>query len=135
MGDRGMKNVNSIIIEGRLTKDPEKKAVGQHTLVKCTIANNRDSKDKKIVNFVNIEAWNANGKAFDYLKKGNPVRVIGELKTDTYEKDGHKVYSFGILCHTVEFVSDGKADIKGGGSNAKQEPAHPESSFDDDIPF
>jgi single-strand DNA-binding protein len=122
-----MKNTNVFILEGRLTRDPEKRQAGGTDLYKSTIANNRDSKDKKIVNFVDIEAWGNVGKPFDYLKKGQPVRCVGELKTGSYEKDGVTIKTFGLLCHSVEFVSDGKkSDTQQGAQSG---------DFEDDIPF
>lgn len=105
-----MNNLNSIIIEGNLTRDPEYHATPRGTPV-CTfsVATNRfykqDNEQQKEVSFFNVETW---AKVADscnqYLNKGRGVRVIGRLKQDRWVgQDGKNRDRIKIVAEHVEF--------------------------------
>lgn len=105
-----MNNLNSIIIEGNLTRDPDYKETPKGTPV-CTlsVASNRyykaDNETKQEVSFFNVETW---AKLADtcnqYLSKGRGVRVIGRLKQERWTtQDGQNRERVKIVAEHVEF--------------------------------
>lgn len=97
-----MNNLNQILIEGNLVRNPEMKYTPKGTPL-CTfaVASNRfikqDDEFQKEVSFFDITAWsqlaeNCNSN----LAKGRGVRVIGRLQQDRWQdpegKQRSKVY-------------------------------------------
>ena len=85
-----MNNLNSILLEGNLVRDPDLKATPSGTPV-CTfsVASNRWYKQneqlEKEVSFFDVEAWSKLAQTCgDTLKKGRGVRVVGRLKQDRW---------------------------------------------------
>jgi len=86
-----------------------------------------------------------------YVGKGRLVAVTGRIHTDSYEKDGRKVYTTEVYADRVEFLDrgdrqgsgSGSYGGSGGGYGASSAPASSEPSVpggfekltDDDIPF
>ncbi len=109
-----MNNLNSVLIEGNLVKDPERSVLEKGTiLTKFTIAVNRMRKEgqEKVqdVMYILIETW---GKLAEncaqYLHKGEKVRVVGYLKQSRWT-DGDKYLSrYSINSEHVEFISNKK---------------------------
>jgi len=96
--------LNSTIIGGNLTADPESREVAQgHILTKFRIANNY-GQDR--VSFINVECWGKTAEVCrQYLEKGSGVVVQGELIVDTYEdKEGNKRNKAFVKAHKVEFL-------------------------------
>lgn len=131
--------MNTCILIGNLTRDPEKKAT-QSGVAACsfTIAVNRPkAKDgTQQADYFNIITWRTLAEnCARYLAKGKKVGVVGELRTRSYEKDGRKVYVTEIQANSVEFLTPlGQMDSTG---EAVHQPGI--NSFtqvnDDDLPF
>lgn len=108
------KNINTIIVEGHLARDPEitytTSGVG---ISKFSIANNRDYKDKnnqeiKVVNFFDIETWgNQADNCQKFLKKGSHVLVEGELVQDKWvdQQTGQNKTKLKVKASFVNFLS------------------------------
>lgn len=89
--------MNSVSLVGNLTRDPAYFAQDDKSFVaKFDIATEvgyDTEKKEQRVEFVPITAFGI-GEAFKpYLKKGRKVSVIGRVGTDSYEKDGNKIYA------------------------------------------
>ena len=105
-----MNSLNSILIEGNLTKDPKLTETPKGTSV-CTfsVASNRyykqDNEAQQEVSFFDVEAWAGLGENCDeYLKKGRGVRVVGRLKQDRWkDSDGKSQARVKIVAEHVEF--------------------------------
>ena len=104
-----MNNLNSILLEGNLTKDPLTKTFDNSMLCTFVIASNRsykkDDEYHKEVSYFSIESW---GKTAEncgkYLTKGSGVRVVGRLKQDRWEDDGEKMHQkTKIVAEHVDF--------------------------------
>ncbi len=105
-----MNNLNSVIVEGNLTKDPTSQTTPSGKLVcKFTIANNRYYKvgdeNQQEVSFFTVETW---GKVADscaeYLKKGRGVRVVGRLKQERWrDQDDNARERAVLVAEHVEF--------------------------------
>ena len=87
-----MNSLNSVLVEGNLTRDPELAYTTKGTAVcKFSIANNRyirgkeDEKAQEEVSYFDIVAFARLAEVCgEYLKKGRGVRVIGRLKQDRW---------------------------------------------------
>jgi len=77
-------------IIGNLTSDVVVKTLdGGNKIAEFGIAVNTKRKDKELVTFLQVKAWNKKADtAAQYLKKGKPVYVVGQIETETWEKDG-----------------------------------------------
>ena len=105
-----MNNLNSILIEGNLVRDPLYKTTQKGTpLCTFTIASNRffkqDSGMEKEVNFFDVESWSKlaeNSHAQGH--KGRGVRVVGRLKQERWNgPDGKTQSRIFIVAEHIEF--------------------------------
>ncbi len=86
-----MNDLNSVLLEGNLTRDPESTVTkGWTTLCTFSIGVNRqyniDDEKKEEVSFFEIETWGRLAEnCFEYLSKGRGVRVVGRLKQFRWE--------------------------------------------------
>jgi len=105
-----MNSLNSILIEGNLTRDPELKATPKGTPVcSFSVASNRfykqDQEYQKEVSFFDVETWAKLAESCaEYLEKGRGVRVVGRLKQDRWQDaDGNPRSKVKIVAEHVEF--------------------------------
>lgn len=103
-------NLNSIIMEGNLTRDPQLSHTGKGTSVcNFSIASNRFFKNAEEtiqeVAFIDIEAWAKLGEiCAERLDKGRGVRVVGRIKQDRWEDNDGKTHNkHKIVAEHVEF--------------------------------
>ena len=112
-----MNNLNSILIEGNLVRDPNFRTTSKGTSV-CTfsLASNRyfkqDSGMEKEVSFFEVETWAKLAEACSNLgKKGRGVRVVGRLKQDRWTgNDGKQHSKVSIVAEHVEFRPEFKKE-------------------------
>jgi single-strand DNA-binding protein len=105
-----MNNLNSILIEGSLVRDPLLRSTPRGASV-CTftLASSRsfkqDSGLEKEVGFFDVEAWGRlAGACHDQGCKGRCVRVVGRLKQDRWTDDDGKPHSrISVVAEHVEF--------------------------------
>lgn len=109
-------NANIIVIEGRLTKDPNfMKTKNGKSLCKFSIANNRyyytERGLQKEVYFFDLISWgNKAEKVASTLNKGSHVLISGELRQNSYlTKEGIKRNSIYILA--LEIKNLGKQSL------------------------
>jgi len=110
-----MNNLNSVLIEGNMVRDPLIRSTSKGTSVcNFTIASNRfykqESGFEKEVGFFDVEAWGKLGDACGNLgRKGRGVRVVGRLKQDRWTgNDGKNHNKVAIVAEHVEYRSDFK---------------------------
>lgn len=103
--------MNSIILIGRLTKDPELRYTQAGKAVcSFTLAVDRPySGEKKEADFINIVVWNKVGEnCAQYLSKGRKAAVQGRLQIRNHEDDnGKKKYITEVVANSVEFLEFG----------------------------
>jgi len=127
-----MNNLNSIIIEGNLTRDPLLRSTPKGTSV-CTLslASNRfykqDSGFEKEVSFFDVETWAKLAEAcYNKGKKGRGIRVVGRLKQDRWNgTDGKQHSKVSIIAEHVEFRPEFK-------KNEEVKPSLAEEAADED---
>lgn len=148
-----MAGVNKVIIIGRLGMDPEVKAVGQaSTVCRLNIATSeswlgKDGQKQERTEWHRVNVW---GKLAEicgkYLAKGRQVYIEGKLQTNSYEKNGVKMYSTEIVASTVQFLGSAPEGSRPGAGPTENNATDfmnnmpdfgPEPSFNqtDDIPF
>jgi single-strand DNA-binding protein len=116
-----MNNLNSILIEGNLVRDPLLRSTPKGTQV-CTfsLASNRffrqDSGLEKEVSFFDVETWaKLAEQCYNLGRKGRGVRVVGRLKQDRWNDAGGKSHSrVSIVAEHVEFRPEFKKDDTAG---------------------
>lgn len=115
--EQSMNNLNSILLEGNLTRDPELSYTPSGTAVcRFSIAVNRSYKLNEEyqdeVSFFDIEIWSRQAEVCaEYLKKGRGVRVVGRLKQDRWtDSDGNTRSKVKIVGEHVEFKPERKND-------------------------
>lgn len=112
--------MNSVILVGRLTKDPEVKYLGEKSILvtNFTLAVDRKSKKEskgQKTDFIRIEAWKeAADICANKIKKGNLVSVKGELRIDEYlDKEENRRYSTKITTYNVTLLEHSKKQVNG----------------------
>lgn len=141
--------MNSVILIGRLTKDPELRFVAGSgkAVATFTLAVDRPFAKEKTADFFKIVVWGKTGEnTANYLKKGSQAGVKGILTNRSYDdNDGQKKYITEVVADTVEFLSRSENGNSGNTQsqskdNAPWKPSNDFAGFmeltgDDDLPF
>ena len=120
--------MNTVILMGRLTRDPEVRytsgersmAVARYTLAVDRRGRN-NSGDQQTADFINIVAFDKAGEfAERYFRQGMRVLVSGRIQTgNSTHREGQKVYATEIVASRQEIaVSKGAGSGSGSGSSA-----------------
>lgn len=135
-----MAGVNRVILIGHLGADPEVRytangaAVAKFRLATTEKFTDRQGNRQERTEWHRVTAW---GKLAEicgqYLAKGKLVYIEGRIRSDTWEQEGVKRYSY-------EIVADNMTMLSGGPRGQEREPeppfAPPEGGVpEDDIPF
>jgi len=114
-----MNNLNSILIEGNLVRDPLIRTTPKGTQIcMMSLASNRyykiDSGYEKEVSFFEIESWSKLAEAcYNKAHKGRGIRVVGRLKQSRWnDADGKSRSKVIIVAEHVEFRPDNKKEAK-----------------------
>ncbi len=138
--------MNSVILIGRLTRDPELRYTSgsQMAVAKFSIAVDRPTRQGKEreADFPRITVFGKQAENCErYLAKGRMVGIQGRLQTGSYQdKDGKTVYTTDVIADRVEFLEWGDRKETGssfGGSQqsyATQESASSTVEFDSAEP-
>lgn len=107
--------LNKIIIQGRLTTDPELRYTQNQTAVASfTVAVERDysQNGEKETDFVSCVAWRSTGEFVNkYFHKGNMIIVDGRLQSRKWtDKDGNKRVSWEINAEHCYFGESKRSD-------------------------
>jgi single-strand DNA-binding protein len=138
---------HTIIVAGHLGRDPELRYTGDGTPVaNFSVASSRrysrqDGTSREETVWFRVTVWRRQAEICNqYLQKGRPVLVEGELKPDPETggprmwkgNDGTTRASYEITARTVRFLGGrGDAAPEGGASDALEAPPAEE----DEIPF
>lgn len=105
-----MHNLNSLIIEGNVVRDPVIKATSKGTpLCMFSIASNRffrqEDKTTQETSFFDVETWSRLAELCgENCTKGRGVRVVGRLKQDRWIGTDGKHYSkIKVVAEHIEF--------------------------------
>lgn len=127
------KNINSVVIVGRLVSDATVKTFQNGGgIINFTIASNETKKVndnyEEYANFIDCSYSSKGAESFSqYLKKGQVVACNGSLHQDRWEKDGNKQSRIVVRCTDVELLGS-----KGDGTKTNSVD---NEGFKEDIPF
>ena len=132
--------MNSVVLIGRLTKDPEVRYTTGTQMAVCTftVAIDRPVKagGDKQTDFPRVICFGRQAENCErFLAKGRLVGIQGRIQTGSYtNKDGATAYTTDVVADRVEFLEWG--DRKQSASAAGQEDVHEGfTEIDEDIPF
>jgi len=134
-------NLNKVLIAGRLTRDPEGKALpsGQNicnfSIATSSSYKTKEGETKETTEFHNVVVFGgAAENSARFLRKGAIALVEGKLQTRSWDKDGVKQYRTEILADRVQF-----GPRVSGSQESKAETVVPDYPVEeinpDDIPF
>lgn len=146
--------MNSVVLVGRLARDPELRVIPQTetSVTNFTVAVDRPySKDKeKTADFIRCVCYGKQAEFCErYFTKGKMIGIQGRIQERSYQdKNGETKYITEVIANNIEFVG-GKGDSPAGssdyGSAPRTAPAPETTSAlpegfqaledDDDIPF
>lgn len=105
-----MSDTNSVVIIGRLGKDPDFKTLQNGTPV-CTftLAVSRtwmkEKQKQEEVSWIPCVAWSSTAESVStYCKKGHRVCVNGRIQSRQYESKGEKKTVIEVVVGTVQFL-------------------------------
>ncbi len=120
-----MANLNKVLLIGNLTRDPEVRYTPKGTAVgDLGIAINdsykaQDGTVKETVTYINIEVWGRQAETCkQYLTKGRPIFVEGQLRLDQWEQDGQKKSMLRVRADRVQFLGAGGSGAGGSGGGS-----------------
>ena len=140
--------MNSVVLIGRLTRDPEVRYTAGTQMAVCTftVAIDRPVRAgaEKQTDFPRVTVFGKQAENCErFLAKGRLVGVQGRIQTGSYtNKDGATVYTTDVVADRVEFLEWGDRPSGQGMSSGQQYRAQavdeaPEgfAAIDEDIPF
>ena len=119
--------MNSVILTGRLTRDPELRYTSgsQMAVAKFSIAVDRPVRQGKEreADFPRITVFGKQAENCErYLAKGRMVGIQGRIQTGSYQdRDGKTVYTTDVIADRVEFLEWGDRKDQGASSGGSQQ--------------
>ena len=135
-------NTNLVSIIGRLTRDPEARALASGSnLAEIGIAVNSASKQsdgsyEDEAHFFNCTAWNNTADTImRFCHKGDRVSILGRLQQQRWDDaSGGKRERVSIVINSIEFLTT-KAESAARGTQATAPPLNPGTPADEEVPF
>ena len=128
---------NGVWFIGRSTRDAETKAVGSSTVTTFRLVSNerikrRSGEYEDKPTYIDCEVWNNSATfAYENIKKGTPVHVVGKLETDEWEKDGQRRSKLKIYVMRLQVDRPKQSEQ----SEAEPVGAAAKSDGDNELPF
>ncbi len=109
------KSINSVILMGRLTRDPEMRTTsGGKSVTSFSLAVDRGGQEDT-ADFFDITAWEKLGELVNqYLSKGRRCLVQGRLTYRQWEQDGQKRSKVEVVATDVTFLDGPNGNNEGG---------------------
>lgn len=148
--------INSTVLVGRLTRDPELKYTGNNVAVASfSLAVNRNFKDangEREADFINCVIWRQQAENLtNWAKKGALIGITGRIQTRSYEnQQGQRVYVTEVVAENFQML-ESRAVRESGNANDgyNQQPQQQTPNFgrsnqmqgnpmdiqDSDLPF
>lgn len=137
--------LNSVVLVGRLTKDPELRYTPSNQAVATfSLAVKRPFKNQngeREADFINCAIWRQQAENLaNWAKKGALIGITGRIQTRNFEnQQGQRVYVTEVVADSFQLLESRK-DREGGQSQGYSQPdfgrqAEPMDISDDDLPF
>lgn len=138
--------MNSVVLIGRLARDPELSYTPNTQTAACRITlavdKPRKNGEDQGADFIRVTVWGAQAENCNkYLSKGRQVAVRGRISTGSYNKNGQTVYTTDVIAEQVEFLGGGGENLRSnarntdGGSNYQPERETGFAQFNEPLPF
>ena len=135
--------MNLIVLQGRLTRDPEVRYTpdSQLAIASFSVAvdrgKNKNGEDMG-ADFIPVKVFGKQAENCErFLGKGCRVSVQGRIQTGSYEdKNGQKVFTTDVIAQRVEFIDFKEKTPQNANQGAwNDNPPGYSSLSEDDIPF
>jgi len=128
------RDLNKVILIGRLTRDPEMKVVSNTSVANFSVANNNtymsNGQKKEEVNYFDCEVWGKLAEIFrDYAKKGKQILLEGRLHQSTWDTpDGKKASKIRIRVDNFQLLGGRDEGQVGGRQSQNSSDSEPNYS-------
>lgn len=120
----------NVTVAGRLTKDAELRQAGNSQVCGFSVAADTGFGDKKQAHFFSCSLWGNQGAAIaQYLKKGNPVTVIGEMSEREYDGKQYKE----IRVNSIKLQGSRNDNQQNNQGYNNQQSAQPQQGFNNQM--
>ena len=141
--------MNLVVLNGRLTRDPELKfgqsgkAYSRFSIAVDRPFQSNADKNSQTADFINCVAFGKTAEFIgEYFRKGRKILLNGKLQMSQYESEGKKVTTYVVVVDSVEFgeakANSGTADTSSYGhseskstNNVMETPVFDDNSSDD----
>jgi single-strand DNA-binding protein len=140
-----MSDINRVVLTGRLTRDPELKALPDGTpVLALRLAFSTRKRDAQgqwgdVSNYIDVSMFGTRADSLSrILEKGRLVGVDGKLRWREWESDAGKRSAIDITADTIELLGgrgEGGSQSEGDYSAPAPTSAPKPEVFEDDIPF
>ena len=139
-----MNQLNVVLIEGNLSRDPELRYTRSGSAVaNFSIGSNRrwkqDGEQKEEVSFIDVTTFGKLAEVCqEYLSKGRGVRVHGRIKQERWEDDSAQRRSrVVVIADSVDFMPQRRESNGGGEPQQQDDDAAPQFGGPqfEDVPF
>lgn len=141
--------INSVVLMGRLTYDPELRSTPSGvSVIRFQIACDRrfqGSDEERKADFIDVTAWRQTAEFISrYFHKGSMIAVEGSIQTENFtDKDGNKRKSVQVVANNVSFCgSKAESDTTSDTPFNQPAPNYADNSDfeeitddEDDLPF
>lgn len=133
--------MNTVVLVGRLTKEPELKYTQSDSpvaILRFSLAVDRKSKkQEQKADFPSCIAFGKTAEVISqYCRKGSKIGIVGSLQTGFYTgRDGRKVYTTDVVVDSMEFMTSRAESEAESATEAPQEPPQFKPAIDEDLPF
>lgn len=132
--------LNTVILMGRLTADPELRTTSSNlSVLSFSVAVDRSYQSQgqeRQTDFINCVAWRQNADFISkYFRKGQMIAIEGSIQTRSYEdKSGNKRTAFEVIVNRASFCgSKSETGAAGGYSASAAQPASYQNNAADDF--
>lgn len=137
------KDLNKVMLIGRLGQDPELKftqsgiAVAKFSLATSQTWKDQDGNNQEKTEWHNVVVWRKLAEiCSEYLRKGSKIYCEGALQTSTWEDENKKKHYKTEIIMNDMIMLDTKGSTGEGGNKKVTEPeAITPETKDDDLPF
>ncbi len=131
---------NHLVIIGNLTQDPVLKHVGENRssfLQFCVAVTRRKVKgEEQKPDYIYCKAWRTTAEQIaQYFRKGSLIGIIGELRSDCYEKDGEWHSIMNVDVTNFEFIPSNKPGNRAADADPQSNAAPMAAQDDDALPY
>lgn len=111
----------SVVLVGRLVRDPKFFGDGDKQRSVFSIAFNRGRGDNRKANFIDCIAWGKRADIMRDFSQGMGIFVTGELEQDSFEnKEGNRVNRIQVNVNSITATTSTRKDGDSGSNNSSE---------------